>query len=70
MKNKSLIITVAFLAVLICLILTAMLFYSVKPSFLVILSFTVGIITGVCILALIINIRNNIKINRAKKVTD
>jgi uncharacterized integral membrane protein len=68
MKNKTLIIIVSFLAVIICLIITALLFYSVTPSSLIILSFTIGIITGVCIAALIHNLTNIIKINKSKKV--
>jgi hypothetical protein len=68
MKNKSLITIVSFLAVLICLIITTLLFYSVPPDFLIILSFTIGVVTGVCILALIINLRNVIRGKKAKNV--
>jgi uncharacterized membrane protein YbhN (UPF0104 family) len=53
MKDKRIIIIASFLAVLICLIITALLFFVVTPAFLVILSFTIGVITGVCITALI-----------------
>ena len=66
MQNKTLIIIVSFLAVLICLIITALLFYSVAPESLIILSFTIGVVTGVCILALIINLRNIIRTKRLK----
>ena len=38
MKNKFLIITVAFLAVIICLILSMLLFYAVQPKMLVSIS--------------------------------
>jgi hypothetical protein len=68
MKNKNLIVIASFLAVLICLIITALLFYVVPPRFLIILSFTVGIITGVCITLLINNLINAINIKRSKKV--
>ena len=68
MKNKSLIIIVSFLAVIICLILATLLFYSVPPDFLVILSFTIGVVTGICILALIISLRNIIRSKRLKNV--
>jgi capsular polysaccharide biosynthesis protein len=66
MKNKSLIIIVSFLAVIICLILTELLFYAVTPTFLIILSFTIGIITGVCIAALIRSLTNIIRTKRLK----
>ena len=66
MKNKSLIIIVSFLAVIICLILAALLFYAVTPAFLIILSFTIGVITGICIAALIHNLADNIRIKRLK----
>jgi len=66
MKNKWLIITVAVLAVAICLIITALLFYSVPPSSLVILAFAIGVITGICIAALIQNLVIVIKSRRLK----
>jgi len=66
MKDKKIIIISSFLAVLICLIITALLFFAVTPRFLVILSFTVGIITGVCITALILYLINNIKNRRSE----
>jgi hypothetical protein len=66
MKNKNLIILAAFLAVLICLVITALLFYVVPARFLVILAFTVGIITGVCITLLIINLINTLKTKRSE----
>jgi len=65
MKNKTLIIIVSFLAVLICLIMIVLLFYAVTPRFLVILSFTIGVITGVCISSLIKYLINIIKIKRS-----
>lgn len=61
MKNKTLIIIVSFLAVSICLIMIVLLFYSVAPRFLIILSFTIGTITGVCIATLIHNLVKKIK---------
>ena len=68
MKNKRLIVIASVLAVIICLIITALLFYPVAPNSLIILSFTIGVITGVCILALVINLRNIIRTKRSKKV--
>jgi hypothetical protein len=44
MKNKSLIVMVSILAVVICLIMTALLFFAVNPTFLIILSNCVGIV--------------------------
>jgi multisubunit Na+/H+ antiporter MnhE subunit len=64
MKNKSLIVTVSLLAVIICLILAALLFYPVAPDSLVILSFTIGVVTGVCIDALIRNLTIIIRTRR------
>jgi FtsH-binding integral membrane protein len=65
MKDKKIIIISAFLAVLICLIITALLFIAVTPRFLVILSFTIGVLTGVCITSLINYMVNNIKNKRS-----
>jgi hypothetical protein len=61
MKDKKIIVVTAFLAVLICLIITMLLFFTVTPRFLVILSFTFGVITGVCITALILYLAGTIK---------
>jgi Na+-driven multidrug efflux pump len=61
MKDKRIIIIASFLAVLICLIITALLFFVVTPGFLVILAFTIGVITGICIMALILYLVNNIR---------
>jgi hypothetical protein len=66
MKNKKLIILIAFLAVLICLIMVILLFYAVPPGFLIMLSFSVGIITGICITLIISNLIHLIKINKAE----
>jgi O-antigen/teichoic acid export membrane protein len=66
MKNKILITVVSFIAILICLIITILLYYSVPPESLIIMSFVVGIVTGVCILAMIINLRNHIREKRLK----
>ncbi len=67
MKNKTLIIIVSFLAVLICLIVAALLFYPVAPDSLIILSFTIGVVTGVCTDALIRNLSYIIRTNRLNK---
>ena len=66
MKDKKLIIVASFLAVLICLIMTMLLFYAVTPRFLIILSLTIGVITGVCITSLIHYLIYIIKIKRSK----
>ena len=67
MKNKILIIVTAFLAVIICLIISALLFFKVTPSFLVILSFTIGMVTGVCTVFLILSLANIFKTRKLKK---
>jgi len=67
MKDKVLIIGVSFLAVIICLILTVLLFYAVKPVSLIILSLTIGVITGICITFLILGIVKNIRNKRTEK---
>jgi hypothetical protein len=67
MKNNKLIITASLLAVLICLILAVLLFYSVPSNFLIILAFIIGIVTGILILAIIISLRNTIQTKRTKK---
>jgi hypothetical protein len=67
MKNKTLIIIVSFLAVLICLIVAALLFYPVAPDSLIILSFTIGVVTGVCTDALIRNLSYIIRTKRLNK---
>ena len=64
MKNKNLIVMVSILAVVICLIMTALLFFAVNPTFLIILSNCVGIVTGVFITLLIHNLTNMIKAKR------
>jgi hypothetical protein len=64
MKNKSLILIVSFLAVIICLIITTLLFYSVKPTLLIFLSLIIGLISGACITLLIHNLINSIRIKR------
>ena len=66
MKNKKLIIFASFLAVLICLIIAALLFFAVPPGFLVILSFAIGVVTGVCIASFIYYLANNLKSGRLK----
>lgn len=64
MKDKKMIIITAFLAVLICIIITMLLFYAVTPRFLVILSFVIGVITGVCITSVIYYLVNTIRKER------
>jgi hypothetical protein len=66
MKDKKLIITISFLAVLICLIMITLLFYAVPPRFLIILSFTIGTVTGMCIILLIQYLVSIIKTKRSK----
>jgi hypothetical protein len=66
MKDKRIIIIASFLAVLICLILTGLLFFAITPGFLVILAFTIGVITGICIVALILYIVKNIRNKRSE----
>jgi MFS family permease len=64
MKDKKTIILASVLAVLICLITTTLLFYAVTPKFLVILSFTIGIVTGACITSIIIYLINTFRDKR------
>jgi hypothetical protein len=66
MKNKNLIIAASFLAVIICLIMSSLLFYAVTPTSLIIVSFTIGLISGVCITLSVYNLINIIKIRRSK----
>ena len=47
--------------------MTALLFYAVAPTFLIILSLTIGLISGVCITLLIHNLINIIKIKKVGK---
>jgi uncharacterized membrane protein YgaE (UPF0421/DUF939 family) len=47
--------------------MTALLFYSVKPESLVILSFVIGIVTGICVVFLILSLRNIIRDKKAQK---
>jgi hypothetical protein len=60
MKDKKLIIVTAFLAVLICLIIALLFFFAVTPGFLVMLAFTIGVITGICIMSLILYLAKTI----------
>jgi len=64
MKDKKIIILTAFFAVLICLIITMLLFFAVSPKLLILLAFTIGVITGVCITSLILYLANTIKSQR------
>ena len=66
MKNKILIIIVSFVAVSICLIMIMSLFCTVTPRFLITLSFTVGIVTGIFITVIIQNLVKNIRSKRSK----
>ena len=60
MKDKKIIIVTAFLAVLICLIIALLFFFAVTPGFLVMLAFSIGIITGICIMALVLYLAKTI----------
>jgi len=60
MKDKKIIIVTAFLAVLICLIIALLFFFAVTPGFLVMLAFIIGIITGICIMALVLYLAKTI----------
>ena len=64
MKNKRLIIITSFLAVLICLIMIMLLFFAVTPGFLIILSLTIGIVTGVCITSFEYNLAGMVNIRK------
>jgi multisubunit Na+/H+ antiporter MnhE subunit len=66
MKNINLIVIASFLAVIICLIMSLLLFYSVTPTSLIIVSFTIGFISGVCVTLLIHNLINIFKSKRLK----
>ena len=55
---------VAFIAVLICLILVVSLFFAVTPRFLITLSLTVGIVTGIFMTVLIQTLVKNIRNKR------
>lgn len=65
MKNKNLIIIMSFLAVLICLIITVLLFYSVPATMLIILTLIIGFISGVCVTLLVHNLINMIRRKKA-----
>jgi hypothetical protein len=67
MKNRTLIIALSFLAVLICLLLIVLLFYTVPPSLLIVLALTIGMITGICTAFLILGLVRNIRNKRAEK---
>jgi len=67
MKDKKIIIVTAFLAVLICLIITMLLFFAVTPRLLIVLAFIIGVITGVCITSLILYLAATIK---SRKLTN
>jgi NhaP-type Na+/H+ or K+/H+ antiporter len=67
MKNRTLIIVLSFLAVLICLILIVLLFYTVPPSLLIVLALTIGMITGICTAFLILGLVRNIRNKRSEK---
>jgi hypothetical protein len=66
MRNKSVIIISSVLAVLICIIISTLLFFAVTPGFLIIVSFVIGTITGVCITGLILYVINNIRNRRSE----
>jgi hypothetical protein len=60
MKNRNLIVIISFLAVIICLIITVLLFFAVKPRLLIDLALMIGFISGVCVTLLVLNIIKNI----------
>ncbi len=66
MKDKRLIVLTSFLAVLICLIITLLLFYAVTPKLLVALAFIVEIFTGICLTAMIYHLADIIKTKRSE----
>lgn len=66
MKNKVLIIGAALLAVIICLVLALLLFFTVPQSYIVTLAFVIGVITGVITTAIIFSLKNIIQNNRIK----
>jgi hypothetical protein len=66
MKNKSLIIIVALLAVFICLTISVMLIYSVRPSLLIILTLGIGVVTGILSTLIIQNVTNILKNGRSE----
>jgi hypothetical protein len=61
MKDRRVIILVASFAVLICLVLSLLLFITVTPSLLVIFSFAAGVVTGICIASMIQYFKNLIR---------
>lgn len=65
MKDKNLIIVASLLAVFICLLLTALLFFVVTPKFLVILALTIGMVTGVIVTSLIHYLVKTIRMRRS-----
>lgn len=68
MKNRKLIVIVSFICVLICLMYMASLMYTVPPSTIVKIAFTIGLITGTCVTLTIYNLVNIIRENRLKHV--
>lgn len=66
MKNRFIVIIVASITVLICIILVVSLFFAVTPRFLITLSLTVGIITGVFMTILIQSLVKNIRNRKLK----
>jgi len=67
MKNKNLIIIASFLAVVICLIITALLFYVITSTFLVIISLTIVVVTIVCVWLLVRNIIKSFNNDRQRE---
>lgn len=61
MNNKFLIITASILAVVICLLLALLLFYVVPPGYIIVMAFTIGVITGVLITAIIMSLKKIIQ---------
>jgi hypothetical protein len=66
MKNIKIVILTSFLSVIMCLILTAILFYTITPRTLLILTLSVGLIAGVFITSLIHSLLVIFNVNKTK----
>lgn len=67
MKDKRMIILTSVFTVLICLMLAMLLFFVVTPALLIILSFSIGVVTGVCITSFIQYFKHLFRINRSEE---
>jgi uncharacterized membrane protein len=66
MKDNTVIILSAVLAVAICLILTLLLFFVVTPGLLFTIALAIGFVTGICVTSLIHYILHKFKDNDIK----